>query len=57
VAQLRGSMSQQRVAEPAAFERAHYLRTVGTFTLASTMALDVGAPTYGIEAAPAPPPD
>lgn len=33
VAQLRGSMCQQRVAEPAAFERAHYLRTVGTFTL------------------------
>jgi dihydroorotate dehydrogenase (fumarate) len=29
--QLRGSMSQQHVAEPAAFERAHYLRTVGTF--------------------------
>jgi dihydroorotate dehydrogenase (fumarate) len=31
VDQLRGSMSQQRVAEPAAFERAHYVRTVGTF--------------------------
>jgi dihydroorotate dehydrogenase (fumarate) len=35
VAQLRGSMSQQRVAEPAAFERAHYLRTVGTFGVAN----------------------
>jgi dihydroorotate dehydrogenase (fumarate) len=31
VAQLRGCMSQQHVAQPAAFERAHYLRTVGTF--------------------------
>jgi dihydroorotate dehydrogenase (fumarate) len=31
VAQLRGSMSQRHVAEPAAYERAHYLRTVGTF--------------------------
>jgi dihydroorotate dehydrogenase (fumarate) len=31
IAQLRGSMSQLRVAEPAAFERAHYVRTVGTF--------------------------
>ena len=31
VNQLRGSMSQVHVAEPAAFERAHYLRTVGTF--------------------------
>ena len=28
--QLRGSMSRRRVAEPAAFERAHYVRTVGT---------------------------
>ena len=40
VAQMRGSMSQRRVAEPAAFERAHYLRTVGTFTLASPLAVD-----------------
>jgi dihydroorotate dehydrogenase (fumarate) len=40
VRQLQGSMSQRRVAEPAAFERAHYLRTVGTFTLASTLAID-----------------
>jgi len=40
VAQLRGSMCQRRVAEPAAFERAHYLRTVGTFTLASPLSLE-----------------
>jgi len=30
VAQLRGSMSQLHVKEPAAFERAHYVRLVGT---------------------------
>ena len=35
VGQLRGSMSRHRVAEPAAFERAHYVRTVGTFALPS----------------------
>ena len=35
VAQMRGSMSQRRVPDPAAFERAHYLRTVGTFTVAN----------------------
>jgi dihydroorotate dehydrogenase (fumarate) len=34
ITQLRGSMSQQHVAEPAAFERAQYVRTVGTFGLA-----------------------
>jgi hypothetical protein len=50
-------MSQRRVAEPAAFERAHYLRTVGTFTLASTLALDAVEATFGIEAAPMPPAD
>ena len=33
VSQLRGSMSRHRVAEPAAFERAHYVRTVGTFAI------------------------
>jgi dihydroorotate dehydrogenase (fumarate) len=33
VAQLRGSMSQRRVPDPAAFERAHYVRSVGTFVL------------------------
>lgn len=33
VSQLRGSMSRHRVAEPAAFERAHYVRTVGTYAL------------------------
>jgi len=37
--QLRGSMSQVHVAEPAAFERAHYVRTVGTFfSLANPLA-------------------
>jgi dihydroorotate dehydrogenase (fumarate) len=30
VAQLRGSMSQRAVADPAAFERAHYARAVGS---------------------------
>lgn len=35
VAQLRGSMSQRRVPDPAAFERAQYIRTVGTFPLAA----------------------
>jgi hypothetical protein len=30
VAQLQGSMSQRCVADPGAFERAHYIRTVGT---------------------------
>jgi dihydroorotate dehydrogenase (fumarate) len=39
VVQLRGSMSQVHVSEPAAFERAHYLRTVGTFfSLANPLA-------------------
>jgi dihydroorotate dehydrogenase (fumarate) len=33
VSQLRGSMSRHRVADPAAFERAHYVRTVGTLSL------------------------
>jgi hypothetical protein len=32
-------MSRHRVAEPAAFERAHYVRTVGTFALGSIPAL------------------
>jgi dihydroorotate dehydrogenase (fumarate) len=31
VSQLQGSMSQRCVADPAAFERAHYIRTVGTY--------------------------
>jgi len=39
-AQLRGSMSQVHVAEPAAFERAHYVRTVGAFfSLSNPLAL------------------
>jgi dihydroorotate dehydrogenase (fumarate) len=50
VRQLQGSMSHRKVAEPAAFERAHYVRTVGTFSLASTLAYDEGAATYGIQA-------
>lgn len=33
VSQLRGSMSRHRVTEPAAFERAHYVRTVGALTV------------------------
>ena len=33
VSQLRGSMSQRRVPDPAAFERAQYIRTVGSFPL------------------------
>jgi dihydroorotate dehydrogenase (fumarate) len=31
VAQLQGSMSQRAVAEPAAFERAHYMRALNSF--------------------------
>jgi dihydroorotate dehydrogenase (fumarate) len=31
VAEMRGSMSQRNVAEPAAFERAHYLRALQSF--------------------------
>jgi dihydroorotate dehydrogenase (fumarate) len=29
--QMRGSLSQQRVAEPAAFERANYLRVLSSY--------------------------
>jgi dihydroorotate dehydrogenase (fumarate) len=32
IAQLRGSMSQRAVAVPAAFERAHYVRAISSFT-------------------------
>jgi dihydroorotate dehydrogenase (fumarate) len=49
VKQLQGSMSHRKVAEPAAFERAQYVRTVGTFSLGSAQAYDA-SPTYGIEA-------
>ena len=35
VSQLRGSMSQRRVPDPSAFERAQYIRTVGSFPLAA----------------------
>ena len=48
VVQLRGSMSQQHVADPSAFERAHYLRTVGTFfSLADPLAVQ-SAPSSGL---------
>jgi dihydroorotate dehydrogenase (fumarate) len=33
VAQMIGSMSQRNVAEPAAFERANYLKVLGSYTL------------------------
>jgi dihydroorotate dehydrogenase (fumarate) len=36
ISQLRGSMSQRRVPDPAAFERAQYIRTVGTFPWAAS---------------------
>src|SRR5205085_12181163 len=29
ISQIRGSLSQRRIADPAAFERAHYVGTVG----------------------------
>src|ERR671933_2047657 len=44
IRQLRGSMSQQHVAESAAFERAHYVRTVGTFGRALPLAAALGLP-------------
>ena len=31
VAQIQGSMSQKNVAEPAAFERANYMRVLGSY--------------------------
>ena len=31
VSQLRGCMSQRAVAEPAAFERANYLKVLGSY--------------------------
>jgi dihydroorotate dehydrogenase (fumarate) len=31
VAQMRGSMSQRHVAEPAAFERANYMKVLNSF--------------------------
>ncbi len=36
ISQLRGSMSQRCVSDPTAFERAQYIRTVGTFPLAAS---------------------
>ncbi len=32
VEQMQGSMSQLNVADPAAFERANYMRALGSFT-------------------------
>jgi dihydroorotate dehydrogenase (fumarate) len=31
IKQMQGSMSQQSVAEPAAFERANYMKVLGSF--------------------------
>ena len=55
-------MSQARVADPAAFERAHYVRTVGTFNIADPRALErelepVAPPTGPRSAWPTPPGD
>ena len=33
IGQMRGSMSQQAVADPAAFERANYMRALSSFDL------------------------
>ena len=35
IAEMRGSMSQQHVAEPAAFERANYLKVLRSYALRS----------------------
>jgi dihydroorotate dehydrogenase (fumarate) len=37
VAQLRGSASQGKVADPSAFERAQYIRTLHSWTTPSTL--------------------
>jgi dihydroorotate dehydrogenase (fumarate) len=57
VRQLQGCMSHRKVAEPAAFERAQYVRTVGTFSLGSTSVYEASALTYGIETPGARPAD
>jgi dihydroorotate dehydrogenase (fumarate) len=36
ILQMRGSMSSQSVAEPAAFERANYMKVLSSYTLKST---------------------
>jgi dihydroorotate dehydrogenase (fumarate) len=36
IAQMQGSMSQRAVAEPAAFERANYLRVLRSYALRTT---------------------
>jgi dihydroorotate dehydrogenase (fumarate) len=33
ISQMRGSMSQQAVADPAAFERANYIKVLSSFNL------------------------
>jgi dihydroorotate dehydrogenase (fumarate) len=43
VAQLRGSVSQGAVADPSAFERANYMRTLRSWSTTS----DVRAPARG----------
>jgi len=35
ITQMRGSMSQQHVAEPAAFERANYLKVLRSYAMRS----------------------
>jgi hypothetical protein len=40
-------MSQRRVSEPAAFERAHYVRTVGTFFSLSDPLAAQSVPIHG----------
>jgi len=36
IQQMRGSMSSQAVTEPAAFERANYMKVLSSYTLKST---------------------
>jgi dihydroorotate dehydrogenase (fumarate) len=36
IQQMRGSMSSQSVSEPAAFERANYMKVLSSYTLKST---------------------
>lgn len=36
IQQMQGAMSAQRVADPTAFERANYMRVLGSYTLAAT---------------------
>lgn len=45
VRQMQGSMSQQHVAEPAAFERAHYMKTLQSFRRQEAL---LGGWSYGV---------